>query len=1001
MSTGMEQCHICQKWCKLAAGGHTKHVKACQARIARLENEERTMDKMRQEQQAYHQRLRQEELNRQRANHTRDGGRTGDTTWTMEDEPMDFEPASSTWGEQQDTNSGPLSGRSTGADGVSVPGQEQPSTPREPSYIKTEYHPRTQLPPKMVNPDEERSQPIPPEPSLSAFSPFVTEADFITAERMTLSCASNEDINFFLKSHHDPRFTEPGATKLTFTSAKKMKECIDALVGTQNGFIPKTFEVPHTLKDGTKTTLSFTVWVKDPLPWIEELVRDPALRDHWLWYAFKQYLCHDGKEPERFITCPMSADYAMEIEATLPADLKHVQFPLIYYSDKSNAARFAQFSLWPVLLRPANLPKDFANQNSAYSGNTLFALIPKITAPAGDENNPRWAALSRKIYHKSCELVFESLSLASKIGKTMYCGDGIERTIYPLICIANLDFEEQCMCAAHQSTNATHPCPKCLVRNQDQSKLTVLNTARSHESSKAVIEEARSLLREGKKTQAANKMKTISLYMVDNAWWCLGRTDVHRALSFDVLHSIWLGVWGKHLLPVLLKLLAPDESSSQNNHYVAGERFDQVPTFPGMRRVPHFDKLDFADGKMFFSVLQQILPVVHDLLPNSYRPFLALIRKLGEIAMYAQFKMQTERRLREGDALVAKFDAQLVNVSRLIEKNFNFPKIHQLSHLFHDIRQKGTGDYLSCMIGENFHQGLIKAYGASNKRDAVYQILRNESRVLALSKVRWRANIFTLRRAALLLSEAGAGEEEEAGPDNDNDPPEEETEDIEKNTGPFDKINLGSPNRPKIRESRNSKWIETHGGYFEGDLGKPHSSNFHMELVAFLQSMKAKYQDYVKIPDLPRDHPMGLPIKVYHLIKHSYFSMDDCLQYRDLIHCNPSFHKRPRFDTVLIQVGNSFRPARLHLVFTVNAYKVHWQLARVTYFTELPSSAIDRDIGMRRYEEEPNGEFIHLASIIRSCYMSPIFADTQGRQFYLNDLAGGNVDLFLRVQPIA
>jgi hypothetical protein len=48
--------------------------------------------------------------------------------------------------------------------------------------------------------------------------------------------------------------------------------------------------------------------------------------------------------------------------------------------------------------------------------------------------------------------------------------------------------------------------------------------------------------------------------------------------------------------------------------------------------------------------------------------------------------------------------------------------MHQLSHLVRDIRQKGTADYLGCMVGENFHQGLIKAYQSSNKRDAIYQV---------------------------------------------------------------------------------------------------------------------------------------------------------------------------------------------------------------------------------------------------------------------------------------
>ena len=79
-------------------------------------------------------------------------------------------------------------------------------------------------------------------------------------------------------------------------------------------FTEKTFTVPHTLKDGTETQLTYSVWVKDVMPWIEEMVADPALSEHWEWHANRQYLHTPGKEPERFITTPMSADYAWEME---------------------------------------------------------------------------------------------------------------------------------------------------------------------------------------------------------------------------------------------------------------------------------------------------------------------------------------------------------------------------------------------------------------------------------------------------------------------------------------------------------------------------------------------------------------------------------------------------------------------------------------------------------------------------------------------------------------
>lgn len=117
---------------------------------------------------------------------------------------------------------------------------------------------------------------------------------------------------------------------------------------------------------------------------------------------------------------------------------------------------------------------------------------------------------------------------------------------------------------------------------------------------------------------------------------------------------------------------------------------------------------------------------------------------------------------------------------------------------------------------------------------------------------------------------------------------------------------------------------------------------------------------------------------------------------KNYIRCNPSFHHYERFDTVLVQIKDGIQPARLHLVFEAEAFEKAWRLARVTFFTAiLPPSASDRAIGMTRYEEATAGEFILLDTVIRSCYMTPVFSHP--RHFYLNDLVVGDTDLFLRL----
>jgi hypothetical protein len=132
------------------------------------------------------------------------------------------------------------------------------------------------------------------------------------------------------------------------------------------------------------------------------------------------------------------------------------------------------------------------------------------------------------------------------------------------------------------------------------------------------------------------------------------------------------------------------------------------------------------------------------------------------------------------------------------------------------------------------------------------------------------------------------------------------------------------------------------------------------------------------------------------MIEHSYYSCDNGKLHQDLIRCNPMFFQRTRFDCILVQTAGGIRPARLHLTFEVSAFDIVWQLARVTYFTAAASVSVDRAIGMRWYEEEEHGEFIALDSIICSCYMSPV--PTAPREFYLNDLIAGDVDLFLQIK---
>jgi len=68
----------------------------------------------------------------------------------------------------------------------------------------------------------------------------------------------------------------------------------------------------------------------------------------------------------------------------------------------------------------------------------------------------------------------------------------------------------------------------------------------------------------------------------------------------------------------------------------------------------------------------------------------------------------------------SQFCAQTLRV--VLRKDFDFPKYHQLYHLFDDVRRKGNPSNMTTVLGEGFLQGVKKAYEISNKKNTLEQV---------------------------------------------------------------------------------------------------------------------------------------------------------------------------------------------------------------------------------------------------------------------------------------
>ncbi|KAG8832540.1 hypothetical protein FRB91_000219 [Serendipita sp. 411] len=555
-------------------------------------------------------------------------------------------------------------------DQTSFIGDEEDETAIPDSYIRIQYHPRTGLPDKIIN-LEFSSQPesIPSPPSHDQYDPFPTYADYIFSEWVTKSNASNADIDFLLRNIHNGTFCSRPLLKIK--NAAQLRRIVDKAASIYHNFTPHDYSVKFKKLDGTVTDLQYQIYVKDGEKWIEEMVTDPTLKEDWEWHANRRFIVINGENIGRAITNPMTADSLYQMEELLSHDPSHVQFPLIAYSDKSNAAYWAQSEIWPLCMRPANLPKAIAHQNNSYGGNSLIALFPKIVPPDGEADNPSWPSTLRAVYHKGLETALESFARSSKEGVCVRCGDGVIRVIFPRFPIINQDLQEQYLSALTRGNNALHGCPRCDVHHDDLGDILTSWDLRCQTESEEAYRAALELHATGQKRRAEELLQSKGLYLVrvsgisgiqqsskliglvQNGWWTISNCNVHDALSFDVLHSIWLGVWGKHLWPLLLSTLTPAQKANLR------DRAAFAPTFPGMMRLTSLDKVEFSDGKKYFSILQQVLPLVVDLVLPRFHPFLKAIQILSEIAMHSEFRLQLEDRLERGKALVRQLGNQL------------------------------------------------------------------------------------------------------------------------------------------------------------------------------------------------------------------------------------------------------------------------------------------------------------------------------------------------------
>ncbi|KAG1741774.1 uncharacterized protein EDB91DRAFT_1237047 [Suillus paluster] len=333
----------------------------------------------------------------------------------------------------------------------------------------------------------------------------------------------------------------------------------------------------------------------------------------------------------------------------------------ILYADKTRLSSFGTAKGYPVVAHLANLPTNIRNRRGIGSSHVV-GWLPIILEDKDYAGKPSWVNFKNAVWHESFRRITASLALKLKMGQWFACMDGVSRWFFLCVLILSADYEEQCVMSLTQGIMSLWPCPICL-----------------------------------------------------NALWDIQYSDVHRLLS----HDRWL--WSHHYWVDLQKRVVR----------LGRAKVSQVDK--SYQAFPHWQDLRHPNQVMDIS--KMIIYATHNILMEDESPLgyllLRCVQLYLEVDIYTAFEVHTTGTISEGRSAVQALTAFMKQYITKTEdddksdKDWSFPKLHMITHLFNDIEAKGASRNYNTKPNEQMHGPLKDWYqNRTNFKNVAEQILR-------------------------------------------------------------------------------------------------------------------------------------------------------------------------------------------------------------------------------------------------------------------------------------
>ncbi|KAJ7280986.1 hypothetical protein C8J57DRAFT_1564409 [Mycena rebaudengoi] len=752
-------------------------------------------------------------------------------------------------------------------------------------------------------------------PDQKPWIPFWTRLDFEVSEFAQQVMLNQKQINTFISLI---RRCAANIGGFTLRNHADMNEQWDSASKKCTAY--EKFDVGVPYQD---TTVDFEMYARPLGNWTLDLLQDPRLAPFFVWDAEEAYKYNGTK----FVRKTLS---------------------LYNLCRQSKASTFGTQKGYPIIARLVNMVVSIRNSND-WGGGQIVGWLPVIEEDSAQSKKPGYVNFKNAL--------LESIVSHSKTGVWTACGDGEQRWLFPVVLILASDYEEASTMALIRGLKALFPCPICYIKSDEQSDHEATPILRDSEKSKEIVHRARQLRGEARE----DILKKHSLRNVDNVFWNIARTDLHRALSFDRLHAHAGGLWGDHLFSVI-KLHA---SKSTQGGAKIDAQFAKFDRWRGLRHFNSVTNQSFNDGSKHEDIRKKMVFAGHNVLTNDLGlKLLKAIRSYVELDIYTFFKLHTSDTIAAGRKALQRFGNLMKEYiaacegTEFAEKNWNFPKMHSHDH------DKGVARNFGTKPDEAMHGATRDIYlRQTNFRDVAPQILKADHRIMVGKFIRDQLNDLD----GLLLA--------------DGDLPDD-IEDI------FGNIVIGAKRKAiafSTLEQENARDVAFHD----------FRTRFSHFLSKFLQVYDHGLPDGRLMKLVPQDE-----IIPYQFLKVFFQSLDDWEDYADYLRCSPDFYGHPRYDVVIIKTVSGTMFARLIFVFGFKVKdKIHcFALIQPLDSGTGPLSPKDKALGFYRVREKPrrDSEFIPVESIIRGALLASD-PDKNG-DFLVVDVVDN--DMFLRLQSM-